>query len=244
MKIAAASAFRNSSNQQILRWMSQLVALRAELREHYYCSLRTVAVEGDSTDETAERLQAKAARELAPRDIGFQLVTCNHGGPVFGSTEAPERMVALSKVGNAVFDAVRPDDDVLVYVESDLIWDAETIRGLIDYVTTRCEDVAEDAPIHVIAPMVFAGDNFYDVFAYRGSDGARFSPFPPYHSSLKPSIELVEVSSAGSCLVMTGEVARCVRIKDDNALVGWCAEARRRGYRIWVAPELRIAHPC
>lgn len=239
MRFVVASAHRNSAGNQVRRWISQLVALKHELRQHYYCSFRAVAVEGDSTDNTRDDLVNIAAAA----DIDLQLVTCNHGGPVYGSTEQPERMAALSKVGNAIFDSVRESDDVLVYVESDLVWDAETVRSLIDHATLgRVDKTAYD----VVSPLVFAGDNHYDCWALRGLDGERFAPFPPYHSSLKSFAEiggLVEVSSAGSCLVMRAEIVRRVRIVNDNALVGWCEEARRQGYRIWVAPELRIRHP-
>lgn len=249
MKFVVASAHRNTAGAQARRWMHQLVALKAELRNHYYCSFRAVAVEGDSTDNTRKELVDLA---LAV-DIDLELRTCNHDGPVYGSTEQPERMAALSKVGNAIFDAVRPDDDVLVYVESDLVWEAETIRKLIDYVIPHRIQVTQHqdrvpsfvdgvCDADVVAPMVFAGDNHYDIWALRGLDGVRFSPSYPYHESLSRKTSLTEVSSAGSCLVMSAEVARRVRILNDNALVGWCEEARRQGYRIWVAPELRIRH--
>lgn len=232
MRFVVASAFRNAAGQQITRWMDQVINLRSELRQKHFCYLRAVAVEGDSRDATRAQLQALADK-MKPQ-FELEIVTCNHGGPVYGSIESLQRMEALSKVGNAIFDSVRDNDDILVYVESDLIWDGTTISALVDHVVT--------GEVDIVAPLIFAGDNFYDVYAYRGLDGSRFSPFPPYHASLTQS-GLTEVSSVGSCLVMRGEIARKIRIVNNGALVGWCEQAREQGYKIWVDPSLSIRHP-
>lgn len=232
MRFVVASAFRNAAGQQISRWMDQVISLRHELRQKHFCYLRAVAVEGDSRDATRAQLEALAHKHKGQFEL--QIVTCNHGGPVYHSTEHPQRMEALSKVGNAIFDSVRENDDIVIYVESDLIWDGTTISALIDHVVAGEADV--------VSPLIFAGDNFYDVYCYRGLDGTRFSPFAPYHSSLK-SIGLTEVSSVGSCLVMRSEIARKVRIVNGDALIGWCEQARLQGYTISVDPTLSIRHP-
>jgi acetyltransferase-like isoleucine patch superfamily enzyme len=111
---------------------------------------------------------------------------------------------ALSFVGNGILELVRETDDVLVYVESDLIWNAGTVLQLIGDLQIPSVDV--------VAPLVFAGESFYDIWGFRGMDGERFSPAAPYHSSLAAGgVEtLAEISSAGSCLVMKGAVAAAV----------------------------------
>ena len=43
--------------------------------------------------------------------------------------------------------------------------------------------------------------------------------------------------------VMLAEVARRCRIIDDGALVGFCADARSKGFSINVDPRLHISHP-
>lgn len=227
MQIVIGSAWRNSAHRA-QRYMSQVVALAVHAGVDH--RVRVLAVEGDSKDATREALTAAAAAIGLP----LQLETLNHGGPWFGSTEAPERLRALSRVGNKVFESVAADDDVLVYVESDLVWDAHTIGTLIDRAARR------DGGFDVFAPLVFAGGNFYDVWGFRGLDFTRFAPFPPYHNSLRG--ELTEVSSAGSCLVMRGEIARAIRITNDYCLVGWCEQARKAGYRIAVDPTFRVSH--
>lgn len=245
MNITIASSFRNASLLHVQRWVSQIVALRKHLREHYYCSIRSLAVEGDSdTDATTRYLLSEA---LKNPEIGLDLRSFNHGYPHFGSIEHPDRMRSLSMVGNYIFDSILPTDDVVVYVESDLIWDAMTIRQLVDFLYPQVGRADPPFSVHkytVLAPMIFAGQLFYDVWGFRGLDGARFSPLPPYHSSFNGHRSpLHEVGSAGSCLVMTGDAARSARITKDDCLVGWCANARSAGHRIAVSMDHSVFHP-
>lgn len=221
MNIVVGSAFRNSVHY-LGRYFAQIDALRKHFDPAH--TVRVIAVEGDSKDKT---------RKILPRP-GVEVVTAAHGGPVYGSTEHSERMIALSKVGNSIFGAVKDTDDVLVYVESDLLWDPQTINSLIE------KAITQEGGFDVFAPLIFAGQCFYDVWGFR-KDGARFSPFAPYHSGMNGS--LTEIDSAGSCLVMRSIVARECRIRNDYCLVGWCEDARAHGYRIAVCSDLRIHHP-
>lgn len=242
MNIVVASAHRNSysagGGRQLSRWLDQIQQLRYALLS--VDRLRVIAAEGDSTDNT-RRMLINGART---RRQDLTVVDCSHGGPMYGSVEDPRRMSSLSRVANTIFDSVREDEDVLVYVESDLIWRASTILSLIVLLNQdQDKNQDNDERVDIIAPLVFAGEYFYDVWGFRGLDGQRFAPVAPYHSSLQ-SEGLTEVSGVGSCLVMRGDVARQVRIKDDGALVGWCKSAREMGYRIHVASEYRVEHPC
>lgn len=227
MIIAVGSAFRNAEHYA-LRYMQQVQRLKEHAGPNH--QVRVIAVEGDSTDRTREALLGCALT----CGLDLDLRTCNHGHPPFGSTESPIRLAALSEVGNTILNAVRSTDDVLLYVESDLLWDSHTVGTLIDMAMRRDED------FDIFAPMIFAGPLFYDVFAYR-KNGERFIPFHPYHIALKDG--LTEVDSCGSCLAMRAEVASVVRIPDGNALIGWCDEARRQGFHIAVQPQLRVMHP-
>jgi hypothetical protein len=191
--------------------------------------LRVVAVEGDSVDGTDEMLLAEARS----RDLSLELVKCNHGGPEFGSTESPERMAALSLVGNAIFRSITDQDDLLVYVESDLFWEPETLMQLALLADER------PAGFDVFAPLVMAGECFYDIWGFRGLDGRRFAPFSPFFPGVLES-DVFEVSSVGSCLAMRGHVARSARIRNEGCLVGWCEDARAQGFRIGVVPSLKV----
>jgi hypothetical protein len=134
--------------------------------------------------------------------------------------------------------AVEKADDVVVYVESDLVWTPHDVGSLIDIAFERRED------FDVVAPLVFAGEAFYDIWGFRGTDGERFGPFAPYHPSLERGEAIVEIGSAGSCLVMAGKIARTVKAPGNKrALVGWCDAATKKKFRIGVAVDFRVDHP-
>jgi len=225
MNIVVGSLWRDSS-RNVPRYVGQVDALKRHVGTGHH--VRVIAAEGDSTDGTAQML----LRQL----WDLQLVDVSNGEPRYGSTEQPERMAALSKIGNSIFFSVRPDDDVLVYVESDLIWDPHTIGSLIDAAMEQKDD------FDVFAPLVFAGKDFYDVWGFRGMDGQRFAPFAPYHSSLRPT-GFTEVSSVGSCLVMRRRVAVTVHPMVSNALVEWCGNARAQRFHIAVWADFKVRHP-
>jgi GT2 family glycosyltransferase len=232
MNIAVGSAFRNATHY-LPRYFSQVAALRDLVRGKH--NVRVIAVEGDSHDDTANAL----SRIASTFGIDVEVRQHSHGRPWFGSTESPERMACLSGVGNAILDGVGPLDDVLVYVESDLLWEPFTIATLVECAAVKWRGY------DIVAPMPFAGANFYDIWAFRGMDDQRFSPFKPYHASLiDREYFWTEVHSVGSCLVMRSEVARDRDCRmTDGALVEFCARAREAGYRIGVNPTLKVHHP-
>lgn len=233
MNIAIGSAFRDTPQWRAARYFDRIAALRDHAGPNH--SVRVIAAEGDSADDTRQRLRAEAAR--CRLSVAFP--ECSTGAPYFGSVEDPARMQALSVVGNAIFAAVLPEDDVLVYVENDIAWTPHDIGSLIDAAVSRMDH------LDVIAPLVMAGEAFYDVWGFRGLDGSRFAPFHPYHGSFGARLaegQPLEVSSVGSCLVMRGEVARSSRIRSGGALVDWCADARAQGFRIGVWPSFRVQH--
>lgn len=242
MNVALGSAFRNSA-WRLDCWFAQARQLRDGLRalEH---SLELIMVWGDCADATPGLLKQKAHALGVP----WQAPERSHGGPVYASTEAADRMAALSYVGDGIVGAVGAGVDALLYVESDLRWTAATMLALLDDLRRPSVSHPTDAPgavsyhVDVCAPLVFAGPHFYDVWGHRGLDGSRFSPFPPYHATLRHDGALTEVSSVGSCLAMRGEVARRCRM-NGGCLVGFCADARAKGYRVWVDAQLRVDHP-
>ena len=230
MNIAVGSAFRNMS-PRINRYLAQVLELQEHVGADHH--VRVIAVEGDSHDQTDEALAARA--EMWGIDIDVR--KCEHGLPEFGSTERPERLRALSKVCREVFAGVTKDDDVLLYVESDLLWQPHDVGSIIDMA------MRQDGELDIFAPLVFAGAAFYDIWGFRGTDGERFGPFSPYHESM-PTSGIGEIHSAGSCLAMRAEVAMKVKTpRNEQALVGWCKAARKAGYRIGCAVDFRVDHP-
>jgi len=226
VNIAIGSAFRNASHF-VHRYIAQVRRLQEHAGPDH--TVRIIAAEGDSVDDTRLALM----RAATDAGLGIEFVECSHGKRWFGSTEEVERLETLSKVGNAIFNGVRETDDVLLYVECDLLWDPHTVGSLIDMAFRR------DEGFDVFAPMVMAGEHFYDIWAFR-MRGERFGPFAPF---ARLNAGLTEVDSVGSCLTMRGSVARECRIENDYCLVGWCEGARQRGYRIAVHPGFKVHHP-
>jgi hypothetical protein len=225
--LAILSFFRNSAaSGQAQRFMRQA----ALLRDAWGGPVRVIAVWGDCADATPHVLM----RQAEEHGLALQLHEHSHGGPVFGSTEAPARLIALSRLGNAGLELVRETDDLVLYVESDLIWTANTIAALAAHVLA--------GETQVCAPLIFAGEAFYDIWAFR-KNGHRFGPFYPFHGELRHDGQLTDVDSAGSCLLMRGEVARACRMAEGSCLVGLCADAWAKGFRVAVDASLRVVHP-
>lgn len=226
MNIVIGSMFRNTAGRHNHLYFLRMVDLLAAAGMRGD-KVRLALVEGDSSDDTRGELERYAVSLGLPLD----LITRNHGGPVYGSTEEPSRMQALSYVANGFMEAVRETDDVAMYVESDLIWTPKVFYHLADQLRPG---------VDVIAPLVFAGTAFYDIWGFRKS-GIRFGPFEPFHHELVQD-GLTEVDSVGSCLVMRPEVAMRTRMTD-YALVQFCDNARAGGYHVWVDARERIFHP-
>src|SRR5690606_11720429 len=94
----------------------------------------------------------------------------------------------------------------------------------------------------VVAPMAMHhSGRFYDTWGYRKS-GQPFAFYPPYHPDFRAG-ELMEMDTAGSCLAMRAEVARRCRMQRQDAVVGFCRDARERGYRIWLDTRVQVTHP-
>lgn len=226
MNVTIISAFRNAaSNGQIERYFDQVGALDKALTARGD-RLKLILGYGDSTDGTGEALF-----EEAQFLMDALLVDVSHGGKHYGSIENAQRFKQLAYVGNKLLDCVPPDADVVGIVESDLIWEADTLVRLIDSI----QDYV------AIAPMIMDGPNsFYDVFAFR-RDGVRFTKSPPYYPNING--QLFQVDSAGSVLIMDGDLARQARFEEEDVIVGLCKQIYERGGSVWVDPALKVVHP-
>lgn len=225
MKIAIGSIFRNSESY-IDRYADQIMHLRTMAPMHDF---ELLLVEGDSTDHTWKRLQQTFGSVVTKRE---------HGGPLFSSVDDVVRWRQSSFVWEGVLQRVTFDTDVFIYVESDLIWEPEVMLLLMHHL--------EKSGVDAVAPMCFRSDYHYDTWGLRGADGNCFGLWFPFHEELKePSLTgLWPISSAGSCLVMRGEVARtCHFDPADLAIVGFCRNAAENGYQLWLDPMLKVRHP-
>lgn len=235
MNFTVLSSFRNATTY-LDRYFKQVEGLAHALQARGDL-LNVVAVYGDSTDGTPEDLFERACFS----GLGVLLLESNHGGPHYGSIVHPDRFRQLAQIGNVLLRAIPPDSAAVILVESDLIWTVETMMELIDHFI--------HTPNAVFAPMVFhsdPADRFYDTFAFRVW-GEPFTNAAPYHPALVSRgpmpIALLEVESAGSCLVMPAYVAKRVTVPEKDVIVGTCKQIRDQGFRIYVDPRAIIRHP-
>lgn len=184
---------------------------------------RFAFVENDSTDDTLDRLLA-----FTP-----DVVTVSDNCPYFPSSDFRERWRHLAWVANHTIDQITPDDDVFLYVESDLAWEPEDLVRLVDHLSEV--DVCS-------ALNLRANGSYYDIWGSKGIDGRRFSFAPPYHPSLDAD-GLVEVQSMAGCTAMVAEVARLCRFSPDDCYRGWNRAMRLAGFRVWCDPTIRVIHP-
>lgn len=234
MNIVVTSIVRNGTGY-LSRYVMQVEGL-ARYYEERGDSFTLAVCEGDSTDDTVEWLQA--ARAAAPFEV--LLCTHNHGGPVFGSVNDATRWRNIAATWNYLYATLATGNyvrgrDVVVYVEADLVWTLETMQRLIQY-------VADGIP--AVSPMSFLRGTsvFYDTWGHRGMDYGSFSSAKPYHKSLEGwESGLVQIRSAGSCMVMRGEIARKCRFSLHDAMLGH--SIYENDYTLWLDPALRVDHP-
>lgn len=205
MRIALGSIFRDSRGY-LDRYFAQASGLRELLQTRDPESeLRLVLVEGDSRDGTLEAIEKRAARD----GFDLRLRKVDHGGPRWGSIDKPERWRALALCCNAVLEQIDERDEALIYVESDLAWQPETMVALIG----RLSEYPAVAPMCFTGPQGLAGPRgfFYDIWGHI-KDGVNFTSHPPFHPSLQSANgRLVEIDSAGSCVVTGPAILSDVR---------------------------------
>lgn len=230
--VCILTPFRNARRFLPL-YFRQLTSLRDLLSQNNY-SLRLVAAEGDSLDGTRERIIELASEHNIP----LTMVDTTHGYMKWGSVEDPVRMQVMSEVMNKALDEIKESDDIVVWIMSDLEWEAETIIGLINDLIADSETPYN---IGIHAPFVYSDRDrnyFWDTWAYRAG-GRRFSNFKPFHPWLTEGSFFL--NSAGTCLVMLGEVAIKARATEDEA-VSFCEEIRALGYKILFNGNREVFH--
>lgn len=213
--VLLASAFMNGEDY-VERYFAQV----AELRKHLPLSLRLI--EGDSTDDTYGALE----QNLLPGDELFKI---EHGGQAFGSIDHPARWGQIAFVWNTFFEKLTPSGP-LILVEADLVWQPETLL-------TLAGDLSE---VDAVAPLSLKDGGFYDTWGHRGLDGARFYRAAPFHPSLNG---LTEIGSAGSCIAMREDVYRECRFGVTDGIVGFGADIRAKGFRLFCDPSVAVVHP-
>lgn len=219
-RVKLISIFRNSISY-VDRYVEQVNAFRWSLDDPD--SLEVVVAEGDSDDGTFTFLDNC--------DEIDRVLKIDHGGPRFNSVDNPQRWGQIAFVYNALLDELDPDGPVIL-VESDLIWQPQTMLGLLKHLGVG---------IDAVAPLSVKGDRFYDTWGHRWPDGTCFT------SNLDQIVTdgklLRPLASAGSCIVMKEEVARKARFGAEDGIVGFCNDMHRLGFTLYLDDREQVRHP-
>lgn len=232
MNLVVGSCFRNSGAAHVAAYRARIQTLQHACAAKGI-TLHVIVVWGDSTNDTAHQVQG-ALGTLGLHEV--QILERNHGFPDYGSSEHPERLAGFAYAANGVFEAVGAGADVVIYVESDLIWAPAALLTAAGRL--------HPGEVDILGIPTFCGSThvFYDTWAFRTPDGRRFGALPPYWEAMHLD-RLERVQSVGGCVVMTGAVARVCRCSKEEALVGLCKDAASRGYHVWSDWRLRVEHP-
>lgn len=216
-----ASVFRNSTGY-VDRYCAQVEALRA------HTDVTVIAVEGDSDDETYKMLC----------DTDFFVFKAEHGGPMFPSIDDPRRWRQLAAVCNiAMIAATRlaAPDDVVCYVESDLIWAPETLL-------TLAEDLTRVPAVAPMSMIVEDGEErFYDGYGYR-RNGRCFDYQAPYCDDWD-SEALIPIDSSGSCFVTLGQYLPVINFSPVTCILAVGESLRENGIQLYLDPTVAVHHP-
>lgn len=229
--LIVCSMFRNSAGY-IDRYFSQLRSLQSLTPREVV----PILVEGDSTDDTKDRL----IHELADWPTGA-LSHLNHGGPSWQSVDDPARWEALAQVGNDALHHARMfagPHDQMVWVESDLVWQADTILNLTVYGLTNDRHAVAAMSLHGRQPSIF-----YDTWGHVGRDGHPFSHRPPYHPDLLAASRYVPISSAGSCFALDYQALKIARFSPVDCIRGIGRTLREAGIVLWLDTDAAVLHP-
>lgn len=226
MNITIASIFANATGY-LRRYFAQCVALSDALIERG-AKPTFLWGEGDSTDKTLRWLLSMRWR------LNSRVIDVSHGGEIFGSVVRKERFRQLAEVGRRLWAEVPADSDVMLWVESDLIWSVETALGLIDEVRPGVEAVA---PAILLERERWPINTFYDTHAFVRY-GRHFEHRPPYHPA-NDGRSLLEMETVGSMVAMQAEhFRRAAKTYDERVIMGACEDIRSNGGRVWFTPVI------
>lgn len=195
-----------------------------------------IAIEGDSIDGTREEL-FRLAKETT---LDLTYIDSTHGLMPWKSIEDPTRMKTMSNVMNAGLSQLTnmniDDDDIVLWIMSDVEYDPKDVCRLVQL---TC---ASDQKTIFAPSVVTSSNNFYDTWAFRDLEGNRFDSFSNSLINFRYGDgSLIEISSAGTCLVMSGRIAKTCRATDQEA-VSFCADARNKGNKIYIDTTVELKH--
>jgi GT2 family glycosyltransferase len=227
-KIAVCSMFRdsqvwfNKQTNQVYRMFSSLLE-----QTYGFENLNCYFLEGDSLDNTKQVLDKIAAKynnvKILTKEATFNSVA---------STTNKNRIKSMSNLGSFLINQV--EEDLIFWVESDLIIKPDIIQRLYD----RMTKIPENMSAVVSAPCYYGIDGqFYDTWAYRNTDGTNWRP-----DTKMKGAGMVRMQSVGSCALIRRSNNMAINF-GDGAFVELCNRVNEAGGVVFADCNQYVEHP-
>jgi glycosyltransferase involved in cell wall biosynthesis len=201
--------------------------LAALLRMDYpHRKLRFVFGYGQSTDETRRIIE----KILSASDIAYEVMDePETGRPV-------KSALYLADTMNLLQSQLR-DEDYILYADADVV---EVPENILKELIRAEKDIVAPCPMMESEPGRFV---FYDTYVFRDLQGRNFtrvqkSPDHPWLKGVRP----VEMMSIGTMGLVRRNVAQEVRWDNPVPWLQYCLNARKKGFRVWALPFVRVHH--
>lgn len=230
MKIAVCSMFRNSVTwhnkniDHIEKYFQRMLQ-----QDIGFDNLDFFFIEGDSTDNTAEKLLEKKSiyNNIKYLEINRHVKT-HYNGMVADQT----RLTGLSSLGDTLLNNINDKYDYVLWIESDLIIETNLISSLVE---TRLQ--INHGPV-IVSPFVKLGDLFYDTWAFKEINGKSWS------NNKTTSNKLTPMNSVGSCALIDFEIIKNGIRFENGAFINLCDQARNQlSAQIYCDERIIINHP-
>lgn len=208
------------------RYFEQLKSLHSE----YQVAL--AINEGDSQDNSRIII-----RDNIDNVSELYFYDYSHNGPKFGSINNATRWMNIAKTWNYMLgeltkNNIFDDYDYVIYMESDLIWNKQTVDKLVEGL--------EKSFGEAVAAMSMLGNIFYDTWGHR-ANGINFGPVYPFHPEFEKYPRYVPITSAGSCIAMKPCVAKQCRLSEIDAMIGH--DIKKYSFAFVLDKTARVQHP-
>jgi len=182
--------------------------------------IRWVWIYGESTDDTMNILNKYFSKGRWNCEIYFE--------PQFENLTKSAMWIA--DVMNS-FKKIYRGEDFVILSDSDIVKISPMLLN---------ELVSLD--LDIVAPYVWhhgRRNDFFDTYVFRDLKGNKYSHHNVPHMDSKEPIEL---SSAGTMLLVKGKIFKKVKFDNPCPMLQFCKNARKEGYKVWAAPWVKIFH--
>lgn len=193
--------------------------------------LRIVIAEGDSVDDTGQRVQMWARED--PR---VTMVHADTGKPRYGSVVHPERFEVLAHVFNAALAQVDTAWSThVLFLPDDISFEPDLLHRLLAH------------NVAIVAPLVwgdwYGNAYFYDTWAFSRKNIGNFYNFSRAWANDNLPQGLIEMDTVGGTMLMRSLViAAGCRYTPQEVDRGLCKMASAYGFDIWCDTMTNVRH--